>query len=257
VVLHDGIRAYLREQTDDRRGELERALIEAHRSLVPVEGGISAWWQLPPEQTYLWAWLPAHLRGAGLGKELRACLHHPGWLVGKLEHVGPAGLEADLALSDDPLSRALGTAVRQNAYVLGPLDPPGSLAATLATRLPGQGPASAVTEQVVEMLSMPHLRAITALPDLPHPALSRVLTGHTSWVTALGVAPDGSWLASASDDETVRIWDPITGAPLTSLRVAGSLSHLAVVSTTIAAAGDRGPYLLALHRDSLPISAMT
>jgi hypothetical protein len=124
--------------------------------------------------------------------------------VGKLEHMGPAGLEADLALSDDPLSRALGIAVRQNAHVLGPLHPPGSLAATLATRLPVDGPTKALAEQLVVRLTTPYLRAITALPDLPHPALSRVLTGHTRGVTALVVAPDGSWLASASNyDQTV------------------------------------------------------
>ncbi|MGH3428834.1 MAG: hypothetical protein ACRDRI_16635 [Pseudonocardiaceae bacterium] len=79
---------------------MDRALIDAHRDLVPDEGGRSAWWRLPPEQAYLWEWLPTHLRGAGLDRELRACLHHPGWMVGKLEQVGPAGLEADLALSD-------------------------------------------------------------------------------------------------------------------------------------------------------------
>ena len=27
----------------------------------------------------------------------------------------------------------------------------------------------------------------------------------------MAVAPDGSWLASAGDDDTVRIWDPHTG----------------------------------------------
>jgi hypothetical protein len=214
VVLHDVIRAYLREQTHHRRGELDRALIDAHRSLVAYENQVSAWWQLPPAQTYLWAWLPTHLRAAGLDQELRTCLHHPRWLIGKLEHVGPAGLEADLALSDDPLSRALGTAVRQNANVLGPLHPPGSLTATLATRLPGDHPTKDIAEELLAGLTTPHLRAITTLPDLPHPALSRVLTGHTNWVSALAVAPDGSWLAAASKfvtDGKVRIWDTATG----------------------------------------------
>jgi hypothetical protein len=211
MMLHDVIRGYLREQTHHRRGELDRALIDAHRSLVPDEGGTSAWWRLPVEQAYLWVWLPTHLRDAGLDQELRACLHHPGWLVGKLEQVGPAGLEADLALSDDPLSCALGTTVRQNAHVLGPLHPPGSLAATLATRLPGEGPTTAIAEQLIAGLTGPHLRAITALPDLPHPAPSPVLTGHTSEVYALVVAPDGSWLASGGDDGEMRIWDPATG----------------------------------------------
>jgi WD40 repeat protein len=212
VGLHDVVRGYLREQTHHRRSELNRALIDAHRGLVPEEGGVSAWWRLPGEQAYLWGWVPTHLRDAGLERELRACLHHPGWLVGKLEQVGPAGLEADLALSDDPLSRALGTAVRANAHVLGPLGPPGSLAATFATRLPSDGLTRAIAEQVVAGLSGPHLRAITALPDLPDPTRSpRVPTGHTSGVLAVGVAPDGSWLASAGWDGTVRIWDPVTG----------------------------------------------
>jgi WD40 repeat protein len=71
------------------------------------------------------------------------------------------------------------------------------------------------------------------------------LIGHPGGVGALVVAPDGSWLASAGDDGELRIW-AATGAPLTSLRVAGRLSHLAVVSTTIAAAGEHGPYFLAL-----------
>jgi WD40 repeat protein len=83
------------------------------------------------------------------------------------------------------------------------------------------------------------------------------LTGHTGWVEALAVAPDGSWFASVDYDGQVRIWDSTTGAPLTSLRVAGSLAHLSVASTTIATAGEHGPYFLALHRDSLPIDAMT
>jgi WD40 repeat protein len=211
VVLHDVIRSYLRERTHHRRGELDRLLIDAHRSLVPNDGGITAWWQLPKGQTYLWEWLPTHLRRAELDQELRACLHHPRWLVGKLEHVGPAGLEADLALADDPLSRALGTAVQLNAHVLGPLQPPGSLAATLATRLAGDGPIRAIAEQLIAELPGPHLRALAALPDLPNSAPSQTLTGHTSGVLALAVAPNGSWLASAGDGGEVLIWDLATG----------------------------------------------
>ncbi len=212
VVLHDVIHAYLREQTHHRRGELHRALINAHRNLVPEQDGRSEWWQLHATQTYLWAWLPTHLRAADLERELLACLQHPGWLVGKLEHAGPAGLEADLALSGDSLCQALGTAVRQNAHVLGPLQPPGSLAATLATRLPGDGPTKVTAEELVTGLTTPHLRTITALPDLSHPAQLRVLIGHTCGVRAVVAAQDGSWLASAGESGEVRIWDPLAGA---------------------------------------------
>jgi WD40 repeat protein len=76
------------------------------------------------------------------------------------------------------------------------------------------------------------------------------LTGHTREVSAWVVAPDGSWLASAGRDGELWIWNPTTGAALTSLRVAGGLSHLVLTSTAIVAAGERGLYFLALHRDS-------
>jgi WD40 repeat protein len=74
----------------------------------------------------------------------------------------------------------------------------------------------------------------------------RTLIGHTNAVTALGVVPDGSWLASASFDE-VRIWDPTTGTALTSMRVAGRLFHLVIASTTMAVGGERGMYLALLR----------
>jgi hypothetical protein len=69
----------------------------------------------------------------------------------------------------------------------------------------------AIAEQLVAGLWRPHLRASTALPDLPHPARSQMMTGHTSAVRVLAGAPDGSWLASAYMGEEVRIWDPVTG----------------------------------------------
>jgi WD40 repeat protein len=39
----------------------------------------------------------------------------------------------------------------------------------------------------------------------------RTLEGHTEWVQGCGVAPDGTWIVSASNDKTLRIWDAATG----------------------------------------------
>ncbi|WP_199923490.1 WD40 repeat domain-containing protein [Streptomyces sp. NRRL F-5123] len=45
----------------------------------------------------------------------------------------------------------------------------------------------------------------------------RTLTGHTDWVTAVAVSPDGSWLVTTGDDRSVRIWDTATGAAVRTL----------------------------------------
>ena len=47
-------------------------------------------------------------------------------------------------------------------------------------------------------------------PTLWSPKLQK-LEGHTDWVKAVAFSQDGSLLASASDDRTVRLWNPSTG----------------------------------------------
>ena len=69
-----------------------------------------------------------------------------------------------------------------------------------------------------------------------------VLTGHTGEVTAVAVAPDGSWLASGSRDGTVRIWDVASG------RERGALTGHTGEVTAVAVAPD-GTWLASGSRD--------
>ena len=86
LVLHDVIRAYLRDTTRNARPAWDAAVVNGHRDLVP---GGRDWADLPAEQAYLWSWLATHLCRSGRLAELEDLLVDPRWLVAKLERIGP------------------------------------------------------------------------------------------------------------------------------------------------------------------------
>jgi WD40 repeat protein len=223
--LHDVIRGYLRHQMCAQMPSLHAALIDSHRHVPPsvaaggsasgqgsarCETGVTAWWLLPSEHQYLWARLGAHLHAAGLDDELRQLLHHPEYLVGKLDADGPAGLQADLALLDDSITVSLNRVVTEKAHLLGPIDPPGSLRASLATLLGTDPTLSGLAGALDANVAPPRLRLMGRWP-LAVPAQGVRREGHAGLVHDLIAAPDGSWLATGGDDATVRIWNVATG----------------------------------------------
>ena len=89
-----------------------------------------------------------------------------------------------------------------------------------------------VVSVVVAVVSVLAYRGLTA-PHAPAPATSAsartsrtsapiptaawytgTLTGHTDGLDGVAFAPDGKTLATTSDDQTVRIWDAVTGRTL-------------------------------------------
>lgn len=47
--------------------------------------------------------------------------------------------------------------------------------------------------------------------------------GHHSYVTAIGVSPDGKWIATGGYDTRLRVWDAVTGRPVAAVPAAWML----------------------------------
>ncbi|HST19852.1 MAG TPA: ADP-ribosylation factor-like protein [Blastocatellia bacterium] len=66
----------------------------------------------------------------------------------------------------------------------------------------------------------PEVPTFTEIGGSPVPGLTlrHVLRGHKSWIGRIAWSPDGSYLASPSDDNTIRIWDARSGACVRTLQ---------------------------------------
>ena len=220
--LHDVIRDFLRAELGQQRlAELNGKLLDAIASDLPAASpslpdpdgpsmSQAAWWELTDADRYLWDHLIEHLLDAGRPQDANAVAGDLRWVGARLERFGPAAAAADLAVSDTPRAARQQVALARASHLLVPTEPARAVVDVLHSRIaddPDWGPQAAALR---ETCPRPRLVNRWPLPDLADPAFRRMLAGHTGAVTALAVAPDGSWLASGGFDGTVRIWDPVS-----------------------------------------------
>jgi WD40 repeat protein len=68
----------------------------------------------------------------------------------------------------------------------------------------------------------------------------KTLQGHTEWVTAVALSPDGRYALSGSDDHTLKLWDLMTGTISAEFSVDCPISAIALsASKWTIVAGDK------------------
>ena len=121
-------------------------------------------------------------------------------------------------LLDSGAGEELYRAFSNTAHLLMSLDRVDDIKAMLYSHLRFMPQFAALSQDLEAGLPRPFLVAAHPLADTPHPALLRTLSGHTDDVTGCAISPDGSFVVSSSRDETLKIWDTITGLELRTLR---------------------------------------
>jgi WD40 repeat protein len=226
VSLHDLQRDYLRAMQPDPT-PLHRLLLDAYAQQC------SAGWPSGPNDGYFFQCLAYHLLAADRRDDLHRLLLDYNWLQAKLNATDANSLVADFErLADDNVVQRLGRTLCQSAYILA--QDSGQLAGQLWGRLAGDedSEVQALLAQARAQAPHPYLRPLTAsLRDSS--ALIRTLRGHTGEVysvACVAVTPDGCQAISASDDHSLKVWNPASGAELRTLQ--GHMGRVCDVAVT-------------------------
>jgi WD40 repeat protein len=172
-----------------------------------------AWWELSRDDRYIWDHLIEHLLEARRPGDAEATACDLRWVDARLEQFGPIAPVTDLTKIGGLRAAHLRTALARVAHLLSPTDPAEAVVDVLHSRIadvPGWA------RQVLAMrdtYSRARLVNLWPLPDVPAPALRRVVRVRPGWTIAMAVAmgPQGDWLTTGSSDGIVRIWDVVTG----------------------------------------------
>jgi WD40 repeat protein len=206
IRLHDVIWSYLRRRaTLPSMNETLLDAMQTARTAGQQADETAPWWLLAPADEYMWDWLGYHLDQAGRVEELQSLVHDLRYLVRKIQLRGPGAAEADLALAADPVSAGIREVVSQNAHLFESADAASEVAATLLNRLETVPGTAGIVADFVRATGTSYLRNRWPPPDMPDPALRRVLAGHRGAVYACTVEPNGTWLASGGEDGDVHL----------------------------------------------------
>ena len=219
LTLHDVVRAYLRRELGDHLADVNAGLLDAIAATLPATdrlaphtpGPCPTWWDLAGSDRYLSEHLITHTVEAGRPDDAEAIAGDLRWVVARWRQSGLGAPIRDLTAVGTPTATGRVRGLARSAHMVSVDDPEDVFVDVLASRLHDDPMWTVHIQALDTTLDRPHLVNLWPLPDLPDPAARQTLTGHTGWVLAVAVAPDGTWLATTSVDKTVRIWDAPAG----------------------------------------------
>jgi WD40 repeat protein len=208
IRLHDVVRKFLIDQQGDKLPSVHAQLLDAHR--------VTGWAEMPADEPYLWDHLAHHLVEAGRGDELVATVKDWRYLVMKTSLRKSLAVEADLlaaekVVGDDESLRLLRRNFVNSGHILNRCGSRDDIQTTLFSRLQHLDELRPLTTNLEQHLKRPCVVPAGTLPDLPHSALVRTVSGHGDWVSGCAVSADGATIVSASFDQTLKVWDGRNG----------------------------------------------
>ncbi|GHO77046.1 hypothetical protein KSD_48170 [Ktedonobacter sp. SOSP1-85] len=210
IRLHDVIRHYLQVKM--------RAVLPVLHGCFLDSYALSHWEDLSLDEPYLWQHLIEHLIAAQRAESVLSTVTDLGYLAMKTWKYGALAVERDLQEVMNKNNHNSSLTLFHRLFVR-------------AAHLLSQGQTLAEVEAMLltycnqtedgkvlypdwphEPMTGPSILPWHSWPRIGSSALLRTLRGHTSFVKGCAISPDGTWIVSASDDGTLKVWDAVTGA---------------------------------------------
>lgn len=213
--LHDIIRSYLRNQSEDLIESYNRKFIDDARPLLrdDLSSGatLGTWWRLPDNEDYLWENLAFHLNEAGKSQELSETVQDLRWIRRRIQRWGAAAAEADLSYSNQLKSDRIRSQIARYSHLLRSVNYSLDATSNLVNYI-GQPLALDIdTKALVDDREAGCLYPRWPPPETSASPVTRVLSARQESLHTILISPDGRSILTGGQDGHIDVWNAITG----------------------------------------------